>query len=304
MPELPEVETTVQGLKKKIISRKIIDLWTDWPKYFRNKREKTFIDYVLGKRITNISRKGKNILIELDKGNLMLIHQKLSGHLLLGRWEKLGRAKDLPEKWQGQKWVPADPKSPEFWNEKNRFIRLIFFLDNGKMLALSDLRRFAKVLCGTKEEISNLPDLRDLGPDPLDAEFTFGKFKNLFEEKRGKIKQILLDQEFISGIGNIYADEVLWSSRIHPLTEVRNLENSQLKALYSSTRKILKRAVELRGTSIDDFRDVLGNKGKYGEALNAYQQEDKPCKRCETSIKRIKINNRSTRYCPKCQEPE
>lgn len=302
MPELPEVETIVRGLNRKIIGRKIVNIWTDWPKYFRSKGESSFRRVVLNKKIKKVSRKGKNILLELDRDYLVLIHQKLSGHLLVGHWEKPLKIMNLPDKWRGQKWVPSFSKNLKLWNEKNRFIRLIFFLDNDRMLALSDLRRFAKVLSGSKEEIINLDDLASLGPDPIDNDFNFKKFKDLFLGKKGKIKQVILNQGFISGIGNIYADEALWSSKIHPLVDIHDLKEHQLRSLYLSIRRILKKAIKLKGTSIDDFRDVLGNKGRYGELLNAYQREKRPCKRCKTLIKRIKINNRSARFCPKCQK--
>ncbi len=300
MPEMPEVETIVQGLNKKIRNRKILDIWTDWPKYSFLRK------YVVGKKIIDVSRRGKNVLIHLSDNHLLLVHQKISGHLLVGKWVKFSnlstfKVDSLPEGWQKQKWVPVATKSSPLWDPMNRFIRLIFFLDNGKMLALSDLRRFAKVLCGPKEIIYNLPDLKNLGPEPLDKNFSFKKLKELFKGKKGKVKQILMDQNFISGIGNIYSDEILWLAKIHPLRRLEQLKEKELQALYKAMRAVLQKALQLKGTSIDDYRTASGERGRYDLVRYVYQREDELCSRCKTKIKRIKIGTRSAHYCPKCQ---
>jgi len=304
MPEMPEVETIVKGLDRKLKNRKIKDLWTDWSKYFRLPgTEKLFRKHIIGKRITGVSRRGKNVLIGLSDNHLMLIHQKMSGHLMVGKWEKSNKKNiaDLPENWQGQKWVPVPPKGP-LTDPMNRFIRLIFFLDDGKMLALSDLRRFAKVLCAPREEIFNLPEIKTLGPEPLDRSFTFRSFRKIFDGKKGRIKQLLMDQSFITGIGNIYADEILWFSKIHPTTGVANLKEKDLKVLYAAIKKVLKKALRLRGSSIDDYRDSEGRRGTYELTRRVYQREGEPCYRCGTAIRRIKLGGRSAHFCPKCQK--
>ena len=260
---------------------------------------------------------------------------------MVGKWQKVSKSqiaknkknKQIPEKWQGQKWIPNPPKGALI-DPMNRFIRLILFLDpvrgrsprggrsrafgraasngvdNNEMLALSDLRRFAKVLCGPKEIITNLPDLKNLGPDPLEQEFTYKKFKELFypppdarrSGKKGKIKQVLMDQSFISGIGNIYADEILWLAKIHPQSRVEKLSEAKLKIVYRVMRKILQKALALRGASVDDYRDAAGRRGKYDLVRYAYQRENEPCPRCRTKIKRLKIGGRSAHFCPKCQK--
>lgn len=290
MPELPEVQTIVNDLKRKVVGREIKNIWTDWPKYFRNLGEKGFRKHIIGKKIIGIERRGKNILFDLSGGYLLLIHQKLSGHLLVGKW-----------KLEKGKWKSVI-SGPLLEDGRNQYIRLIFFLNNGEMLALSDLRRFAKVLCGKRDEIFNLPDLKNLGPEPLDPQFTFKKFKELFKNKKGKIKQVLMDPEFISGIGNIYSDEILWLSKIHPFARTESLKENELKIIYSSIKKILKKALKLRGTSIDDYRDAFGERGKYDLVLYAYHQQGESCKRCGTKIKRLKMNARSAHFCPKCQK--
>jgi formamidopyrimidine-DNA glycosylase len=234
----------------------------------------------------------------------MLVHQKMTGHLMMGRWQKptkkvLGQ---LDKKWEGEKWVPDPPQGP-LAERMNRFIRLIFFFDDGKMMALSDIRRFAKVICGPRDFVLNLPDIKNLGPEPLGVGFTYEKFEKLFRGKRGKIKQVLMDPTFISGIGNIYADEILWSVRVYPLMPTESLNKRQIKAIYLSMREILKKAVRLRGTSIGDYRDAAGRLGRYGGERLAYGLEGEPCQRCRTKLKRIKMGGRSSTFCPNCQKP-
>jgi formamidopyrimidine-DNA glycosylase len=301
MPELPEVQTIVDGLNQKIVGRKIVGLWTDWPKYFRLPKDETqFRQHLIGKKIIKVFRRAKNVLIELSNNHLLLIHQKISGHLLVGKWKKTTSDMNLPEEWQGQKWIPDPPRGPAM-APMNRFIRLILFLDNGQMLALSDLRRFAKVLCAPPEVIFNLPDLKNLGPEPLLPNFTFKKFRELFKNKRGRLKSILMDQVFISGIGNIYADEILWVAKIHPLARAEKLKDKELKAIYRAMKFVLKKALRLRGSSVDDYRDAFGRRGRYDLVRYVYRREDEPCPRCGTKIKRLKIGGRSAHFCPNCQ---
>lgn len=308
MPELPEVQTIINGLQQTIISKTITGVWTDWPKYFKlPKNENEFRKLVQNKNIESIERKGKNILIHLQKNTTILIHQKISGHLLVGKWlskenknyQKI--ATGLKEEWQNQKWLPEEPKS-FLTDPKNRFIHLMFFLSGGLMLALSDLRKFAKIIVGTKEKILNLPDIKNLGPNPLEPKFTLQKFLKLLRNKKGIVKKVLMNQNIISGIGNIYSDETLWLAKVHPLSKTEQLNQNQLKEIFLAIKTILKKAVKFRGTSIDDYRDTLGKKGKYEQKLFVYQKENNPCKRCGTKIRRIKINNRSTHFCPKCQK--
>jgi len=300
MPELPEVETIVKSLNQQVKNRQIVDLWTDWPKYFKlPKGEKEFRKHVIGKKITGVERRGKNILFQLSDNHLLLVHQKISGHFLVGQFEKNEKKADVPENWLKEKWRPKEKGGP-LWDNRNRFLRLIFFLDNGQMLALSDLRRFAKVLCGPKEVILNLPELANLGQDALSL--SLKEFTLLFENKKGFLKQALMDQNFIAGIGNIYADEILWLAKIHPKKRVEDLTAAEIKTLYLAMRKILNKALKLQGSSIDDYRLPTGQPGRYHLARYVYQRENQPCFRCQTLIKRIKLGGRSAHFCPKCQK--
>jgi len=269
MPELPEVQTTVLGLKKKVLNRTFVDVWTDTKKLFKNISFPDFKKEIKGKKIKKIYRRGKNIIFDLSDGLNLLVHQKMTGHFLYDKWEN-------------------DPM--------NSFIRVKFFLDNGKVLALSDLRKFAKI------ELYKTKDLKlNLGPEPLEKSFNFDKFKNVL--KKGKIKQVLMNQEIIAGIGNIYSDEILWQAKVHPEKDALKLSEKELKRIYKAMKDILKKAVDLGGTSISDYRDIEGKKGKFGDIRKVYRRESQKCPRCGAIIKRKKLGGRSAHFCPSCQKP-
>lgn len=289
MPELPEVETIARGLKKRVLNRTFLNFWTDNPKTIkRPKSLSLFKKLIEGRKIIKIGRKGKNILIYLSGGKILLIHQKMTGHLLVGKWMMVGG------KWQPtQKGPLADPV--------NRFIHLIFWLDSGEMLALSDLRKFAKVELWEEKEFKNDEELRKIGPEPLDKSFTLTEFRRALGRARGKIKQVLMDQRVVAGIGNIYSDEILWRARIHPLRDVSKLSGAETRSIFQAMRGVLTRAIELGGTSISDFRKVTGEKGFFAKERMVYRLEGDPCKKCHAEIKRIKVGGRSAHFCPSCQ---
>ena len=306
MPELPEVQTVVNDLNKKVIGRKITGVWFDWPKMIKDPMDQSktriahkhvaeFEKTIRGNKILKVARKGKNILIYLSGDLLLLIHQKMTGHMLVGKWKI--------QKLKGKSIViPLEPKAA-VTDPYNRYIHLIFYLDNGKMLALSDLRKFAKAILGKNQDIENLSELKNLGPDALDPKLTPKKFMVDILQARGKkIKQVLMDQEVIAGIGNIYSDDVLWKAKVHPFRPTNSLSVNELKRIYSAMREILTKALKLRGTSTSDFRDTAGEKGKYGPTRLVYQREGEPCARCKTKITRKKIGGRSAHFCPKCQK--
>ena len=298
MPELPEVQTTVKGLNKKVLNRAFIDVWSDWHKMARLrsasgqvKRPKSFDLFkkdLLGKKIKKVWRRAKNVIFELSSGYSLLIHQKMTGHLMVGKWVK------TQEKWKPKDRGPLDEKI-------NTYLHLMLFLDNGQMIALSDLRKFAKVELWKTEELLNSKEFLSLGPEPLEKGFNFKKFKERLLGKRGKIKIILMNPEIIAGIGNIYANEALWWSKIHPEKDVSRLSEKELRLLYNAVIKVLEAGVRLGGESFSDYRNVEGEKGHFDTERKAYKREKQKCQRCETLIKRIKFNGRSSFFCPSCQ---
>lgn len=291
MPELPEVETTIRGLRSRILGRKIKDVWTDFERMV--KKPKTFKEFkkeLKGKKINTINRRGKNILVNLSGSKILLIHQKMTGHLLVGRWT-----------FKKGEWL-SEFSGPLQDDPKNRFLHLIFFLDHDKHLALSDLRKFAKVELWGKDELERSKEFRSLGPEPLEKNFTLAKFKEVLgKRKKGKIKQILMDQKIIAGIGNIYSDETLWEAKINPLRDVKTLKEKELKKIYGAIKKTLKKGIKVRGDSVSDYRKVDGTKGSFGNSEKVYRKEGKECPRCKSIIKRKKIGGRSAHFCPKCQ---
>ena len=292
MPELPEVQTTVNGLKSKILNRVFVDVWSDWKKTVKKPADfELFKKTLKNKKIKKIWRRAKNIIFDLSDGYSLLVHQKMTGHLLVGKW-----------KVESEKWTPADRKSP-LNDPYNRFLHLIFFLDNKKMLALSDARKFAKVELWKTEELLNSKDFKKLGPEPLEKSFTFEKFKEIFKNKKGKVKQVLMNPEIIAGIGNIYASEILWQSKIHPEKNVAKLNEKELKSLYQDIKKVLELGVNLGGESFSDYRKPDGTKGNFDDERKVYKREGQKCKRCGEKIKRIKVGQRSAFFCPNCQKP-
>ncbi len=288
MPELPEVETTVRGLKKRVLGRTFIRLWTDWPKIV--KRPSSFSAFkkaLAGKKIIHIRRRAKNVVMDLSDGYSLLIHQKMTGHLLHGAWSLK----------QGT-WVP-DEDGP-MKDPYNRFLHIIFFLDDKKMIALCDLRKFAKVELWKTEELEK--ELEKLGPEPLEKSFTFDQFKAVLAGKKNKIKVVLMDPAVMAGVGNIYANEALWMAKIHPHQPVSTVPQAQLKALYESLLHVLTLGVDLGGESFSDYRKVDGTHGDFDSERNVYQREGEKCPRCKKNIKRIMFAGRSSFMCPVCQK--
>jgi formamidopyrimidine-DNA glycosylase len=305
MPELPEVQTIVNDLNKKVVGRRITGVWFDFPKIIKKPKPSDLEQQIKGAKILRVERRAKYIKIYLDGGRLLLIHQKLTGHLLVGKWGIRKAQPSLAARGTRKRPREYEVKSlikGSLAESVNDYIHLIFYLDDGRMMGFSDLRKFGTVRLGKTGEIENLPELKNLGPDALSPSLSFNKFINLINSEKRKIKQVLMDQEIIAGIGNIYSDDILWMAKIHPFTPTYKLTAYQFKNLYQAMRKILQKAVKLRGTSTSDFRDTAGEKGGYTEARLAYQREGEPCRRCKTKIKRVKIGGRSAHFCPSCQK--
>jgi formamidopyrimidine-DNA glycosylase len=287
MPELPEVETIVRQLNKEVASRKITDVWTDWPKMIRTHSLERFVREIKGRKILHAYRRAKYILMGLSGGKTLIIHQKISGHLLYGKWKIVNKK------------PAAITEGPIKSDPQNRFIRFILYLDNGYMLGLSDLRRFGKVLLVDTDKVEDITEIKKLGPEPLDKNFTLKKFKELIVKKRGTIKRVLMDQFVISGIGNIYSDEILWYAGAHPLKRVEKLNDKEVAAIYKYIRFVLKKAVGVLGDSEQDYRTLEGKMGGYQNKKKAYQLTGEKCQKHDGGIiKRIKINGRSAHFCP------
>lgn len=303
MPELPEVETTVRGLNETVVGLKIVDAWSSLPKKSHVRKDEiknlnfwnTFKKEIIGKKILKAERRGKNILIHLAAGKTVLIHMKMTGHLMYGKY-RLGKKSDGEESHNWPWW--ADDQALQ--DPYNRFIRVLFKLNNGYSLAFCDSRKFGKVTMFETKESANTRHLKDLGIDALDPKMTYIKFKDtLMKRASGRVKNVLMDQTLISGIGNIYSDEMLWESGIHPTEQVKNIPEAKFKKMFSSMKPLLKRGINFGGDSTSDYRNIYGLPGKFQNKHHVYRKTGKPCARsgCKGVIIRAVVGGRSAHYC-------
>jgi formamidopyrimidine-DNA glycosylase len=294
MPELPEVETTVRDLDQEVRNRTFVDVWSDVPKLIKSPGGFDGLKKSLpGKKILSVKRRGKNILFELSKGCVLLIHQKLTGHLLYGNWARVGEA-----------WVVQ--AQGNLSDPINKYIHLVLFLDNGRQIALSDLRKFAKAGLWKASDLYELKEIKELGPEPLETSFSFEKFQAAVGAKTGKIKQVLMDQTAVAGIGNIYSDEILWAAKVRPDRPVKSLGAKEWRAIFDNTLRILAEAIKLRGTTVlsnvEEYRGIGGQRGRYQEKLKVYRRTGADCGACGGIVERVKVGGRSWHFCPKCQK--
>ncbi|MFZ2205691.1 MAG: DNA-formamidopyrimidine glycosylase [Minisyncoccia bacterium] len=301
MPELPEVETTTRGLRKETVGLKIKDVWTDLntkdkrqhdavanPKYFT-----IFKKEVANKKIISVERQAKNILINLSGNKTILIHLKMTGHLLYGKYKFNERRSDLR-----QGWIP-DEQGP-LQDPYNRFIHVVFTLSNKKHLAFSDARKFGKITLLDTKTAHDSRHLKNLGPDPLSKDFSLEKFKErLFKKPNGKIKTVLVDQSVVTGIGNIYSDEILWYVGIHPERRMSNIKENEFKKMFQVTKDTLTKGIDFGGDSMSDYRNIYGLPGKFQLHHEAYRRTGEKCRRkgCKGVIIRKVINSRSAHFC-------
>ncbi len=286
MPELPEVETIVRELKPLVVGLKLKDAWADWAKTVRQAGGlEAFRAAIKNKKILSVRRRAKYIIMDIEGPQTLFIHQKISGHLMYGKW-----------KLDGKVWKSVMP-GPLRDDPKNQHIRLVLNLSNGYQIALGDLRRFGKVILVKDSEVKNLKEIRELGPEPL--EMSWPEFKQRFEKKRGVIKSVLMEPKFVVGIGNIYSDEILWHAGIHPMERVEKLTEPEIKKIFKYTQEVLREAIRRKGSSMDDYRRPTGKMGSFQTVQMAYHRTKEKCaKRDGGIIQRMKVNGRSAHFCP------
>jgi formamidopyrimidine-DNA glycosylase len=270
MPELPEVETIRRDLEKEIVGHKIVDLVFEVPKMLQPSPDA--LKKIIGRHIVSAGRVGKLLLLGIENNGTVGIHLKLSGRLFIRN--------------------QTDPE--------DKFTYVTFKLDDSRELRFTDFRKFGYV-----KMIENRTDLEEIkskyGPEPLTAEFTFDALKKVLGKTSRAVKTVIMDQEKIAGVGNIYADEALWYAKIHPETAANSLSDSKIEALYQGIIKSIEQGIADRGTSVDDYLDIYGKEGGHAKNLQVFRQDGDPCPRCGTVIKKIRVGGRGTHFCPSCQ---
>ena len=295
MPELPEVETIVRGLKTKLEKRKIVNFEDRDSKVVQIGKED-----VVGKNIINISRRAKNIIFELGDNNALMFHLKMTGQLI---WEECQGEHDFC--LRNRKGGGHPDKA---WLEKlpNKHTRAIFYFDDKSVLYFNDIRRFGYLKIATTEELKNLrtKELGKLGPEPLGADLTPEYLERIAKRfPCRKIKQFILDQAIIAGIGNIYADEALFDAKIKPMRLAKDIKKNEWPILISSIQKVLKKGIKYGGSSAENFVDAFGQQGRAHEHLKVYRKTGQKCpNNCGGVIERTVIGGRGTHWCRKCQE--
>ncbi len=294
MPELPEVTTTVNGLNHVLPKLVVTDVWTDYYIKTSNKRTdniknkkyfETFKVDLIGEKFKNAERRGKNILIHFTHNKTVLIHMKMTGHLLYGTYG-----------WDSGVWKSNDPLLRDPFNQ---FIHFVINFSNGKSLAFSDMRKFAKVLMFETDKKHEHIDLATLGPEPLDNLSKETLKKQILSKPRGKIKTVLMDQSIVAGIGNIYSDEILWASNIHPERTPKSLEDKEITDMWKSIGVILTEGIRMGGDSMSDYRNIYGEKGNFQNSHKVYRRTKQKClkKGCSGIIERKIIGGRSSHFC-------
>lgn len=273
MPELPEVENVRIGLKNLIIGKTIIDSTVLWPNIIKDPAVSEFQDKIKGQVIEDIERQGKFLLFILTD-HVLISHLRMEGKF---RLEKSS--------------IPL-----------TKHTHVVFNLDSDEQLRYLDVRKFGKMSLVEKEKIHLHPSLKNLGPEPTDETLTTVHLVKSLSKTERAIKACLLDQKVVAGIGNIYADEVLFDAYIHPERKGNSLNEDEVQRLRNSIVAIMTKAVKSGGTTIRTYSNAYGAEGSYQSYLSVYGKKDEACPRCQQSIQKIKVMQRGTHFCPNCQK--
>jgi formamidopyrimidine-DNA glycosylase len=279
VPELPEVETIARELAPLVVGATISGVWTDWPRAIRYPEPGEFARRIVGREILAVGRRAKWLVLSLSGDMVLAIQVKMTGQLFV---LQAGTVHD-------------------------RHVHLRFELADGRWILFRDVRKFGRVGLYRRDEVGAIlgPDdegelFGKHGPEPLSDEFTLRVFRERLRRRKGRLKALLLDQAFIAGVGNIYADEALWRARLHPLRSAATLRPSDERRLYLGLRSVLTEAIERRGSSIDDYTAPEGD-GEMQDFLDVYQRTGSPCPRCGRPVRRIVLGQRGTHFCSWCQ---
>ncbi len=309
MPELPEVEHTARQLREAIIGAIIRETLVFWERTIGHPDLPAFQAQVADREILSVRRRGKFLILDLSGELILTIHRRMTGNLLL-----------LPPGWEID--TSLKTTDPFTWNIKGPLIhrhstdgavittdetssdllycRVCFNLADGRQLLFTDPRKFGRIELWPHEREQEA--LKSLGTEPLSEDFTPEILAQSLAGRKSPIKQVLLNQEVIAGLGNIYADEALYYAFIHPLRRANSLAPAEAQLLHEGIVSVLTLGIEHGGTSFSEYRDLWGESGDNYNHVRVYHQQGKPCQRCGTPIERIVVAQRSTHFCPKCQK--
>jgi formamidopyrimidine-DNA glycosylase len=276
MPELPEVEVIRRDLERDTVGKRIKEVDVKLPRIIRrHKTKKEFADAIVGGKITRVDRRGKYLLCYLDSGQVLVMHLGMSGRV---------------ERTTGR-------KAPE------KHTHIILKLQTGGDLRFIDMRQFGEMFATPADELGNVKELQHIALDPLADSFTWQVFSEIVASRKMKLKSLLMDQKFISGIGNIYSDEILWVAGLRHDRISDTLSAQEMRRLYRAMQEVLQEGIRHGGVTLEDetYRNLYGKSGEFQEHLKVYGREGQPCRRCRSPVVRERWGNRSTYFCQQCQ---
>ncbi len=278
--ELPEVEVMRRDLEKDVVGRKVAKAEVRPSKNAmrvirRHGKRKEFTDRLVGRKLAKVERRGKYILVHLDNGDVLVVHFGMSGQFV-----------------RGNKRQALQPHT-----------HVVIDFQQGGDLRYVDPRTFGEMFVATPDELGKVKELQHIAIDPLDHVFTWQAFGAALAERASKMKVLLMDQKFMSGLGNIYSDEVLFAAGLRHDRMSDSLSSQEVRRLYRALQEILQDAIRFRGTTLDDeaYVDLFGKPGEFQNELKVYGRAGQPCRRCRTPIEAVKISGRNAYFCPQCQ---
>ena len=290
MPELPEVETVARDLNRWVAGARITDAEVRWARTVVHPEPEAFVEQVRGAEISSVGRRAKSVLVNLADGRVMTVALRMTGALIV-----------------------AEPGTAD-----DPYARVVFRLADGRELRYRDVRKFGRIGLwkggGLRRRARKRRPVAEKrapyrvgdvfgrhGPEPLARSFSSARFAARLKGRSARLKTLLLDQSFVAGVGNIYADEALWRARLHPLRAADTLTPEEVRRLHRALRAVLRQAITNRGSSFSDYVGADGEPGANSERLHVYRRTGEPCFRCGREIRRIVVGQRSTHFCPHCQ---
>lgn len=276
MPELPEVEVIRRDLEKDVVGKRIREVDVKLPRIIRrHKTKKEFTDALVDRKITKVDRRGKYLVVHLDSPDALVMHLGMSGRI---------------DRATGRKAV-----------EKHTHVTVKF--QSGGEIRFIDMRQFGELFVTAVDGLDGVKELSHIALDPLADSFTWLAFSEIVSSRQMKLKSLLMDQKFISGIGNVYSDEILWAAGLRYDRPSDTLTSQEMRRLYRAMQEVLQEGIRYGGVTLPDegYRDLYGKTGQFQEHLKAYGREGKPCRRCRNPIIRERWGNRSTYLCSRCQ---